>query len=152
MSKSRTNARISNKINGVGVVSSNPAAGQSLVYTGTAWSPGAPTGLGSFPAPATAPVANSYIKYTGSGWTYATLAPVKITAYSGAPSSVIATTIALTGSNFTSDLSAMANVTKCTFNYVSSTTAAVNVPLIADASIFLYLVQTNGQFAFIKIR
>jgi hypothetical protein len=152
MSKSRTNARISSKFNGVTVASSGAIAGQSLVYNGAAWSPGVPAGLGSVPASLSAPAVNSYIKFTGSIWTYVALAPVRITAYSGIPSTVVSVTITLTGSNFTSNLSAIVNTTAYAFNYIDSGTGTVTIPPMTDSTIFLYLIQPNGQFAFVKLR
>jgi len=154
MSKSRPNSRLLSKINNIAVSSVAPTAGQALVYNGTQWTPGAPTGLGNYASPAATVATNNYVTFTGSAWAYATVtsSTLRITSYTGTVSSSVTATLTLTGTGFTATLVSFANTVPIIYNYISSTSATVLVPSTTAIGVFLYLVETTGRFTFIKVR
>jgi hypothetical protein len=155
MSKSRLNSRLRNTINGLAVLATPPATGQALVYNGLTWGPGAPLGLING-VDSTGIGAGGYLIYTGTGsstsWTYKNVSTFpKITSFTGTPVYGASYVLTLTGSNLTNQLVATANTVPAIFNYISSTSATVTMPISTEITVFLYLTQSDGRFTFIKV-
>jgi hypothetical protein len=154
MTKSRLNSRLRNTINGQAVLAVPPVTGQALVYNGLTWTPGAPAGLiGNVDS--TNLAAGGYLVYTGTGtatWAYNNVSTFpKITSFTGTPVYGASYVLTLTGSNLTNQLVATANTVPAIFNYISSTSATVTMPISTEITVFLYLTQSDGRFTFIKV-